>query len=428
MDSTTVTHVVTGAGIGVLTQLDRFMPPGSVLVLEEPEVCAARDIAGRLSQVACAAGLVEAPVQDTANAGRLAEFVERPEGVRAVLPGLEYGVVAAAALAEAWGLPSAGTAAARLFRDKALLRESVRRLGLAQPDWQRVQSAQEVAAFRDTHGGECVLKPTHLQASVGVQLLGPHDDLEEAWKHTETADEALLRTARDGVPGYLVEERLHGLEFSIEAIVQNGAVIYRNTTETQLYPGRHPVELGHIVPATIPASAPEVVAAMDKVVEATGFRNGVLHAEWILRDGTPHLLECAARIPGGYITLLIGLACEVDLLRGMVDVLGGAEPVVNPGPPPRGAAVRFLDPVAVPGRVREVRGLEEAQATPGVIGVWMAVEPGGLQSAEVTSSWSRPGEVVATGDDRDQAMATAMAAAAAIEIVTDTDTDTDTED
>jgi hypothetical protein len=126
-------------------------------------------------------------------------------------------------------------------------------------------------------------------------------------------------------------------------------------------------------------------------------------------------------MPGGYIPLLIGVACEVDLLKGMVNVLGGVEPLVNPGPPLRGAAVRFLDPVTVPGRVLEVRGLEEAQAMPGVIGVFMSVEPGELQSAAVTSSWSRPGEVVAAGADRDQAWAVVAEAAQGIEIVIATD-------
>ncbi|MFC8226202.1 ATP-grasp domain-containing protein [Streptomyces sp. NPDC057287] len=413
MESPEITHVVLGYSVGLLNQLERVLPPGSVLVVEEPAMCAARDVAGQLARFACAAGLAEAPVQDEAGAARLAEHVERPATVRAVLPGLEYTVVAAAGLAESWGLPNGGPAAVRAFRDKSLLRELVAEQGIAQPDWRRVDGPEDVAAFRAAHGGECVLKPTHLQGSVGIQLLGAGDDTVEAWRRTAAADEANLRTARAGTAGYVAEEWLHGPELSVEALVHDGSVVFLNTTGTQLYPGPHPVERGHVVPAA-PDDAVAAEKAMHTLVAATGFRSGILHAEWILRDGTPHLLECAARLPGDYIPLLIALAYDSDLVRGLLDVLEGRPPTMAAAPV-RGAAVRFLD--AAPGTVREIRGLDAARALPGVVDIWMSVDPGG-QVAPLTSSWSRAGEVVALGADREEAAANALAAAEAVEVVT----------
>ncbi|MFC8453649.1 ATP-grasp domain-containing protein [Kitasatospora sp. NPDC057223] len=407
-----VTHVVLGFSVGLLNQLDRILPAGSVLVVEEPAICAARHVAEQLGRLNCAAGVVEAPVQDEANAAGLAALVERPAAVRAVLPGLEYTVVAAAELAEAWGLPNGGPRAVRAFRDKALLRETTRGRGIGQPDWLRVEDPQAVARFRDEHGGECVLKPTHLQGSAGIQLLGPEDDIDEAWKRTEGADEVHLRTAHAGRAGYVAEEWLHGPEISTEVLVHEGRVVFLNTTATQLFPGRHPVELGHVVPAPGQGAATE--QAVHALVAATGFRSGILHAEWILREGTPHLLECAARLPGDYIPFLIALAYDSDLVRGFVDVLEGRPPVMA-GAPVRGAAVRFLD--AAPGVVREVRGLDPARALPGVVDIWLSAEEGRTVEP-VTSSWSRAGEVVAVGADREEAAANALAAARAVEIVT----------
>jgi biotin carboxylase len=407
-----VTHVVLGFSIGLLNQLDRLLPAGSVLVVEEPAICEARDVAGQLARLSCAAGVVAAPVQDEANAATLARHVERPAAVRAVLPGLEYTVVAAAELAEAWGLPNGGPGAVRAFRDKSLLRETTRCDGIGHPHWRRVDGPQEVARFRAEHGGSCVLKPTHLQGSAGIQLLGPGDDLDEAWKRTEAADEVHLRTAHAGSAGYVVEEWLRGPEVSVEVLVHQGRIAFLNTTETQLFPGRHPVERGHVVPA--PAGDAALERAMHTLVAATGFRSGILHAEWILRDGRPHLLECAARLPGDYIPFLVALAWDSDLVRGLVDVLEGRPPTMAAAPV-RGAAVRFLD--AAPGSVREVRGLDAARALPGVIEIWLSAEPG--RSVEpMTSSWSRVGEVVAVGADREEAAAHALAAAAAVDIVT----------
>jgi biotin carboxylase len=408
-----VTHVVLGYSIGLLQQLDRLLPAGSVLVAEEPSICAARDVAARIERFGCVAGLVQGPVQDEANAADLAGRIDRPPAVRAVLPGLEYTVVAAAELAAAWGLPNGGPEAVRSFRDKSLLRERVRPHGLAQPDWRRVAGPRDVDRFRAAHDGECVLKPTHLQGSVGIQLLGPGDDAAEAWARTTAADEAHLRTEHAGTARYVVEEWLHGDELSVEALVHEGRPVFLNTTGTQLYPGRHPVERGHVVPAAA-GNATAAEKAMHTLVAATGFRSGILHAEWIVRDGTPHLLECAARLPGDYIPLLIALAYDSDLMRGLLDVLEGRPPVMA-DLPVRGTAVRFLD--AAPGVVREIRGLETARAMPGVVDVWMSVEPGQVVGP-LTSSWSRAGEVVAVGSGREEAAANALAAAAAVEVVT----------
>lgn len=413
MNPSDITHVLVGSSIGVLRQLERLLPAGSVLVVEDPELCAARNVAASLAQFECVAELVQAPTQGTSNADHLREHVARPVTVRAVLPGVEYTVVAAAALAEAWGLPHGGTSAVAAFRDKALLRETVRDADIAQPRWRRVTTPEEVAEFRAECGGECVLKPVHLQGSNGVQLLGPTDDLDEAWRQTQQADESHLRSAADGEGAYLVEEWLHGTEFSIEALVHQGRVVFHNATETQVYPGRHPVECGHIVPAELDADPDMPRETMQKLVEATGFQSGILHAEWILRDGRPHLLECAARLPGGYIPLLIALARESDLFQGYLDVLEGKEPAPTPTQT-NAAAVRFLE--AQPGTVVEILGADEARALPGVIDVWLSVEPGDTVHP-ITSSWSRAGEVVVVGADRTEVDATARTAAKTVQII-----------
>jgi hypothetical protein len=85
--------------------------------------------------------------------------------VGVVLPGTEYGVVAAAALAEAWGLPRAGLVAARAFRDKARLRTVAGQTALRQPQRQLVTTATQVAHWWSAWGGHCVLKPANRQAS-----------------------------------------------------------------------------------------------------------------------------------------------------------------------------------------------------------------------------------------------------------------------
>jgi biotin carboxylase len=404
-----VTHVVVGFSNGVLTEMDGLLPAGAVLVLEEPDIIEARGVLAKVKAHPCVAGIMAAATQDEPRAERLAELVHRPPRVQAVIPAVEYGVVGAAVLAHAWGLPGAGPAAARTLRDKIAMRAAADAGGLAQPRWIIAGTVRDVEEFRDRYAGRCVLKPANRQASLGVRVLDRDDDAAEAWQHCTHADEPMLR-ARYALPGrYLVEQRLDGPEVSVEALVHSGRVGFTNITAKAVQPGISPVEMGHVVPAGLaPGVETALAACVRDLVRITGFQHGVLHSEWILA-GTcrPHFIECAARLPGDSIDLLIDLAYGDRFIKDYLAVLEGRGPV-PPRPKRSAAAIRFL--TARTGTVREIAGRELAAALPWVQEVTLSVASGAT-IAPVTSSWSRLGHVIATGaDGREAALRAATAA------------------
>ncbi|WNF29200.1 ATP-grasp domain-containing protein [Streptomyces sp. C11-1] len=414
-----VTHVLVGYGAFLMAELDRLLPEASLLILEEPHIIEARNIREAASRYRCVAEVRAAATQDEGGAGDLAHTVARPPRVRAVFPGVEYGVVAAAVLADAWGLPGGGVRAARTLRDKEELRRAAAAHALAQPAFAEATGPADVEELRARHGGECVLKPANRQASLGVVLLGPDDDAESAWRHTVGADEPRLRVNYPDSARYLVEERLHGPEFSVEALVHDGTVGFLNVTAKDVLPGRHPVELGHTVPAP-PGAADEdaLRAAMAGLVGAIGFGTGVLHAEWVLTGGRPHLIECAGRLPGDRIHSLIDLAYGGDgILADLLGLLAGEGPVPA-RPARRAAAITFLPapaaqtPDAV---VLAVTGADKAEALDGVEEVAVSAAPG-QQVVVTTSSWQRAGYVIATGAGPKEAAATARTAASHITV------------
>ncbi|MFJ2414056.1 ATP-grasp domain-containing protein [Streptomyces brevispora] len=413
----TVTHVLVGYSPVMLGKLDGRLPADSVLVLEEPAVIAARDLADLADRHPCVGALVAAPSQDEFRPDRIVAAVPRPPRVRVVVPVVEYAVVTAAALAEAWGLPGAGPKGARVLRDKGLLRAALTGTPIAQPAWQVAEDAGDVAAFRAAQGGRCVLKPANRQASLGVQLLGPDDDVSAAWAHSTTADEPTLRVPRDqGTDRFLVEQLLSGPEVSVEAVVHKGVVGFTNITAKNVQDSRYPVETGHTVPADLPEETADALrGALVALAAAVDFRSGVLHSEWILHEGRPHLVECAGRLPGGGITVLIDLAYGTDILDDLLYVLEG-KGQVEPVPARQGAAVRFL--TTAPGQVREITGEAEARAADGVHAVHLAVAPGATVLPTV-SSWERAGSVIATGADGAAAGRNAERAAALISVTTE---------
>jgi biotin carboxylase len=167
--------------------------------------------------------------------------------------------------------------------------------------------------------------------------------------------------------------------------------------------------MGHVVPARL---APEVevalAACVQELARVTDFQHGVLHSEWILAEACrPYFIECAARLPGDSIDLLIDLAYGGRFIEDYLAVLEGRGPI-PPRPNRSAAAIRFL--TTRTGMVREIAGCELASARPGIHEVTLSVTSGATITP-VTSSWSRLGHVIATGpDDREAAQRAATAA------------------
>ncbi|QMU71463.1 ATP-grasp domain-containing protein [Streptacidiphilus sp. P02-A3a] len=403
-------YLLVGCGLGLLGELDKILPAGSVTVVEEPDLLDAGDLRAKAAARACVGEVLDGPAQRHDGGSPLP--AEALRGVVAVIPAWEYSVVATAACAEAAGVPGAGVAAARRLRDKVELRRAADAAGLPQPRWTEPDGVAEVRAFARANGGECVLKPADRQANVGVVVLGPGDDLDAAWRATLAADDPKLRSA-NWTPGrFLAEQRLRGPEISAEVLVADGEVVWVNVTDKSVWPGAHPVEAGHVLPSTVdPKVRDRVVAANRALVAAVGFGSGALHSEWILVDGTePYLVECAGRLPGGAIVPLIDLAYGGSLVEDFVRVLRGERPQ-RPEQARRGAAVRFV--TARPGLVRAVHGVSEAGSVEGVFAA-VATVAEGATVGPLTSAWDRAGHVLSVAEDAGRAALVAARGAALI--------------
>ncbi|MGW4210889.1 ATP-grasp domain-containing protein [Lentzea sp. NPDC004789] len=398
-----------GVTIGLVAE---FQPDDSVIYVEEPDVVRKRHVRDQIEGVGFVRGLIE---WEYLTQGKADEFFHtyRDLDPAAVVPAIEYATPFAARLAERYGLPGATFGAAQIMRDKALLRRVTAAAGIPNPASVRVTSPADVLAF--LRGGPIVLKPSNRQASVGTQVIHDPDEVERAWAHCTAQDEGVFVPDRPMELSMLAEEFVDGEEFSVEMLVRGGEPLWANVTGKQLVPGPRPVELAHIVPADIPAELDELLKEETaRVVDATGFRDGIVHCEWIVSDGVPHLVECAGRLAGDGILDVIQLAYPVELLRCYYAVLKGEDPPSDlPARAKAGAAVRFL--TIEPGQVESVEGVDEARQLDGVHLLQVTVAPG-QRFDGLRSSWDRAGIVMATGDTAAEALRRAENAAATVHI------------
>lgn len=232
-------------------------------------------------------------------------------------------------LADCLGLPGAGTAASVICRNKLLQRTTVPEFS---PRWQVVPVEEREGFSLPDEEFPAVVKPAGRFYSSGVR---------QVESQAELAD-ALAQFSAEEIS--LVEQRVVGREFSVEALVQHGKVFWSAVTgkETNEDEGAFFTELSHTSPALIdPEEEAALLAANTEVLRRVGVRDGITHAEYRFTEHGVVLMEVAARLPGDAITFLWELATGQPFEPVMLDLALGL-PASHPAPRRR-ARQHFVD-------------------------------------------------------------------------------------
>jgi biotin carboxylase len=288
-------------------------------------------------------------------AGAIAELKRYAQNVRIdrVECLWEPGMILAAKLREALGVPGMSVAETIPFRDKSEMKKALDRAGIRTPRHARARSAEEIRAAAARIGYPICVKPIAGAGSADTYRVDDDRELERT----------ILLTSH--VPEVSVEEFIEGEEFTFDTICSNGQVHYHNISWYRPKPliGRSEE---WISPQTIclknvedPRLRPGVEMGL-RVLQALNFRTGFTHMEWFLTPkGEAVFGEIGGRPPGARSVDIMNYACDIDVFRGW------AEAAVHGSFSQRierkfNVAVIFKRAKGQ-GRIRRIEGLQELQ-------------------------------------------------------------------
>ncbi len=332
--------------------LEAFDPTGLLtLDFRDPAACARRvaELAGTMPTPIAAVGGVD---EDTA--------------------------VAAAAIADALGLPHNPLESVTAARDKRRMRELLAGGGAPSPRHRvfPLSGGAEGAAGEVAY--PCVLKPTFLSGSRGVIRADTPDELRRAWRRIETILEAPDVVRRGGEAGeeILVEDYVPGAEVALEGLLTRGALrTLALFDKPDLLEGPFFEETIYVTPSRLPEAAQAALReAVTRGARALGLRDGPIHAELRWNAEGPWIIEIAARSIGGLCARTLSFGAGMSLEELVLRHALGRE---VPGPDARGGASGvMMIPIPRAGVLEEVRGLDSARAVEGVVDVAIAAHPG----------------------------------------------------
>ena len=209
----------------------------------------------------------------------------------------EPGVVLAARMREAFGVPGLSVDEAHAFRDKELMKSRLDAAGIRTPHHYRANTTEEVRTAAEKIGYPLIVKPIDGAGSADTYVVRSDEELEAALgavKH---------------VPEISVEEFVEGEEFTYDAILGNGDTLFENVAWYRPKP---------LVARQNPWISPQAICLADieqdeiapgvdlgrRALRALGLRTGMAHMEWYRSDKTGEAIfgEVGARAPGGRLS------------------------------------------------------------------------------------------------------------------------------
>jgi ATP-grasp domain len=225
----------------------------------------------------------------------------------------EPGVVLAARLREALGVPGMRVNQAASFRNKDLMKQKVSEAGIRTA---KHASARSIAQVRDAArqiGFPVIVKPIAGAGSMDTIRAGSSDELEQALAKVRSYEEVN------------VEEFIEGEEYTYDTICIDGRIVYENVCYYRPNPliARSTEWISPQTLALRDLSAPQVQAGIalgHEVLEALGFQTGFTHMEWFHTPRNEVVFgEIAARPPGAQTVDLMNYVGDVDLFVGYAE-------------------------------------------------------------------------------------------------------------
>ena len=269
---------------------------------------------------------------DTGDPAAVADYADRvgadvavvgPEGP------LDAGVVDALEDRGVYGFgPTAEQA--RIETDKAWARRFMRDEGIpGTPDFAIFDDPEEAAAYVESYDGDLALKPRGLTGGKGVRVMGDQ----------VTREEAVEYVRESGYDEWVLEERLVGEEFTLQAFVADGELRsmpavqdHKRAYEGDEGPNTGGMgsysDAGHVLPFMTREEYDAALEVMEATVDALPGYRGILYGQFMLTSEGPKVVEFNARF-GDPEAMNVLPVMETDLLDVVTGARDGALPDVS---------------------------------------------------------------------------------------------------
>lgn len=276
----------------------------------------------------------------------------RQENIDGVLTAAtDYGVLTAAYIAQEMGLPGLHYEAAKLIKNKYLVRKRLFEYQVDDTEQAyEVNKNTDVEALSTTLQYPVMVKPCDGSGSRGASRVD--DPLKFATACHEAIAQSLSHKAT-------VEQFVHGVEYGVESFVYHGDVRVLAVMKKWMTKPPYYAELGHAVPCGLPVALEQKVRdCAEKAIRALGINFGSVNMDVLVtKSGAVHIVDIGARMGGNLIgSHIVPQGTGVDYMANMLCTAVGDTVDFSPYTAPVAVTTRLL--ALTPGQVAALPDFE----------------------------------------------------------------------
>jgi len=318
--------------------------------------------------------------------------------------------------AEKLGLPGIPYEAALNASDKSRMRECFKKAGLPSPDFTTITAADLPLTANSklpAKGFPLVIKPVDNMGSRGCRRV---DTIEELNKAAKTAI-GFSRSGRAILEGFM-----EGPEFSVDAVVYHDEITICGLADRHIFFQPYFIEMGHTMPTVIENEKQQAMldtfrAGIHALGIAGGENIGAAKGDIKFTAKGPMIGEIAARLSGGYMSgWTYPYSSGAYPIKGAILAAMGRKPEgITPVKEWTCAERAFI---SIPGTVKAISGIEQAQTIPNVKDLFLRIAEGGKVSFP-ENNVTKCGNIISAAPQRADAIEAAETAARSILIKLD---------
>jgi len=277
--------------------------------------------------------------------------------------------VTAAVINQRLGLLGIPVEVAEASHNKAKMKERWLRDGVSTPACEEVGNKNEARRLAAKHGYPVMVKAVDNSASRGTKVVGSEAELEPA------VDNAIRHSTTSSC---LIEQFVEGEEQSVETVMHNGEQLRAGMVDRHYDFFPYPIEVGHTNPSHLSADVQEqIFRVVNHAAQSLGIANGPAKADMILTKQGPMILEMPARLSGGFHSqYTTPQALGMNPIRAVIRQSLGDDRFQEDLVPTRSEFSLCHALFPPPGKIRNIKGYEEALALEGVKHIFLFKQVG----------------------------------------------------
>lgn len=218
--------------------------------------------------------------------------------------GLDLAIKAIGFTCEKLGLNGPCKKAAETVSNKYLMKKALKAASVTTAEFYCIHNESELEEAMDRLTFPVILKATDQMGSRGIFKSNTRDEARENFKKSMAA------TKKDYC---LIEKFIEGPLFGVEAMIQNGKIVFMLPNNTEIFCGATNIPIGHSVPFNnIEKLSATVAKEVTSAIKAVGLDNCPVNCDCILNGDDVYIVELTGRSGATGLSEMVGLKYGID--------------------------------------------------------------------------------------------------------------------